>query len=142
MIVAGAREELVRQLDLLVGEGVQVGGPAGADAAVDRADLLQDLVHVGGDDDAPPVGLVALAADVAGLLQPVDHRGDGPAGAQAGAFRQLTGGGRSLAHQQADRLEVGAVEAAGARDRVLEQHGVRHEVAHDVGHARDGLLPR
>ena len=51
--LAGAREELVRELDLLVGEGVEVGGPARADPAVDRPDLLPGTFSDDGGDDDP-----------------------------------------------------------------------------------------
>ena len=95
-----------------------------------------------GDDDPAAVGRVALARDVAGPLEPVDDRGDGAARGQAGALGELARRGRALAHQQADRLHVGAVDAAEPRDRVLEEHGARHELAHDLGHALDRCVPR
>ena len=79
-----------------------------------------------------PGGAPAGARDVARALEPIDHCGDGSSRGQAGASGQLPGSRGPLAEQEADGLKVAGIEPRGTRDRVLEEHGPRHELAHGL----------
>src|SRR5215207_3324057 len=121
-------EEVVRERELFVAEGVEVGVPSGGDSAVDLAEATDDRLGDRGDDDASAVVRVAVAGDEPGALQPIDRGRDGAARGESGALGELAGGRRPLAHEQARALQVGAVEAAPLRHGVLEEHGARHEL--------------
>ena len=68
--------------------------------------ILADVLRHGRDKDLAPVGLVALAAHEASLLQPVHHAGDG-AGGQPRDFGEPAGGHAPFQIEKIQAFEVG-----------------------------------
>src|SRR5262249_4492675 len=116
--LAGAVEEVVDDLELVVGVGgQQVAG--GADE-VSEDFLVAGRGGVGGLHDlAAAVGGVGPAADVAGPLQAVEHGGDA-AGGEAEQAGQGGGGRRAGPADDVQGPHVGAVQAVQVRGGLIE----------------------
>ena len=71
--VGHLREEVVDELELVVGVGRDDAGMGFAERLQGSADRGQTLGH-DLDDDTPPIGRVARPSHVAGLLEAVDAR--------------------------------------------------------------------
>ncbi len=82
--------ELHDQPEFVIGVLISQPLPGAHQRTEDRGDRAERALHLQVDDNAPAVLRVPLAADEAGLLQPVDDAGD-RGRCQPGRLRQLAG---------------------------------------------------
>ncbi len=101
---------------------------------LDRGDALRDEL----DDDAPAIGGVGDATDVAGLLQAVDDAGD-RAGRQPHEIGQPAGGGRPAIDEDLERLDIGLREAEPDRDGLPEERPLEVDATQGTKDGIDGF---
>jgi hypothetical protein len=116
--VRHGRDEPGDDLQFVRGEPVQDGVRAVAERAEERQAGGLALVGIAQVDDPVVSGMVAGAADVPGLLEPVDDQA-GAAGGQAELLAQLPGGQRRAvalgAHDRDQGAQVGLADPARVR---------------------------
>ena len=135
--VGHPRQEVVDERELLR----RVAADLLLRRALERLEQRLDGRHPLGhdlDDDAPAVGRVGRAPDVAGLLEPVDDAGDGARG-QAHQLGQLAGGRGAGVDQQLERVDVRLAETEPDGDRLAEDRSLEVDAPEGPDDAVDAL---